>query len=125
MTTPKLRRLNPQPDDLTTHKGPFVYRGEFPARLVLTDLLDALGRSYVWAVINKPDNERVVLTDAGGVWGAERLIFAAEEIPEPRVAWVIFAADGKRCGSYDTEEAARNVARYIGGTYAEFREVLP
>jgi len=51
----KLRRLDPQPADLTTHKGPFVSGSGCPARLICSDCVSANGEKFVWLVKSQGD----------------------------------------------------------------------
>ena len=120
----KLRRLDPQPADLTTHEGPFVTDDGYPARSLMADYRDANKYAAVW-VISSGDTDSLFVTALNGARaGTGQLIFAAEEIPEPRVRWMVYNPNGISYGSSRVEEVAKREAKEIGGTYAKFVEVL-
>ena len=120
----KLRRLDPQPEDLTTHKGPFVSNDGDPARIALTDFVDKRGLNVMWAVLTSADYEDTEHTDNRGFNKVKQLIFAAEEIPEPMERWLVFDGKGNPDRFYNDKIFAVLVAEEIGGTYAKFVEVL-
>ena len=120
--TAKLRRLHPQPAYLTTHEGPFLDLHGRTARLVTHDCRRP-GFEFLW-LLGSPIEDLVAWTDKNGIIGSEKIIFAAEEVREPRLRWVVYKSNGIFYGSFHVEEVAKREAKEIGGTYAKFVEVV-